>query len=134
MLPVTYCPNDSDNRFRLRRFQIFQRIINEVLSNKQICLILDVGGTSSYWEIFGANLDWKKLQITVANLAVFEANRPQIKSLVCDARNMNEFGDLSFDIVHSNSVIEHVGRWEEMVSMAREVRRLAPRYFVQTPY
>jgi hypothetical protein len=132
--PLTDLPTNPNNRFRSGRFRIFRRIVDDVIRENQQCRILDIGGTPSYWETFAASLDWKRVHVTTTNLTVLKTTRPEIKSLAIDARDMKEFGDLSFDIVHSNSVIEHVGRWNEMALMASEVRRLAPRYFVQTPY
>jgi hypothetical protein len=109
-------------------------MIREVLSAQARCHILDVGGTPGYWMAFGKGLNWSKVKVSVVNLTVSEPGYPQIIPLRGDARRMKEFDDFSFDIVHSNSVIEHVGRWDDMASMAAEVRRLARRYFVQTPY
>jgi hypothetical protein len=43
------------------------------------------------------------------------------------------FGNQSFDIVFSNSVIEHVGSPEAQARFANEIQRVARRYWVQTP-
>ena len=50
-----------------------------------------------------------------------------------DARRMDGFRDGEFDVVFSNSVIEHVGGFKEQMQMAAEIRRVGKRYFVQTP-
>ena len=43
------------------------------------------------------------------------------------------FGDRSFDVCFSNSVIEHVGDARARADFAREVRRVSRRYWVQAP-
>jgi hypothetical protein len=40
----------------------------------------------------------------------------------------------SYDVVFSNSLLEHVGGHAQRAALAREVRSLAPRHWVQTPY
>jgi ubiquinone/menaquinone biosynthesis C-methylase UbiE len=51
---------------------------------------------------------------------------------VADGRNM-PFGDNSFDIVFSNSVIEHLGDKKSQEQFAKEIRRVGKAYWVQTP-
>jgi hypothetical protein len=132
---MPYAPIDSvKNRFRVKRFALFRSIVDRIIAEKGKCRVLDIGGTPNYWEQFGAGLDWSKVEVCTVNVALYETTHSSIKPMVGDARDMPVFPDNSFDVVYSNSVIEHVGRWDDMALMAKEVRRLAPRYFVQTPY
>jgi hypothetical protein len=52
--------------------------------------------------------------------------------IVGDGCNL-PFADGEFDVVFSNSVIEHLGRRESQVCFANEVRRVGKAYWVQTP-
>jgi hypothetical protein len=95
--------------------------------------ILDVGGVEAYW-YDKINLIARPVEITTLNIDAPKAVREGFVSVEGDACHMPQFADQSFDVVHSNSVIEHVGPWVNMMAMANEIRRVAPAYFVQTPY
>lgn len=127
--PQSSSPQSS---FRRKRFAIFAKMVNQIEISDRPINILDVGGTESYWADKISSIN-KDIKITLLNLHKVETKGENFNSVSGDARSMPEFGDNEFDIVHSNSVIEHVGRWRDMKAMAREISRVAPSYFVQTP-
>jgi hypothetical protein len=121
------------NRFRQKRFGRFLAVVDEIASRKGTCRILDLGGKLAYWQALEPLWRDRRCHITLLNLAAEAVTDLRFSSLAGDACALPQFADLSFDLVHSNSVIEHVGRWRDQRNMAREIRRLADRYFVQTP-
>ena len=132
--PFRVTPYDPGNSFRVKRFSLFKKLTDSVLRIQDTCKVLDIGGTEEYWRSFATQLDLRRVQVTVVNIEGGNGALNNIEFLPGDGRSLPNLDDHSFDIVHSNSVIEHVGRWQDMCSMAKEVRRLAQRYFVQTPY
>lgn len=120
-------------RFRQRRFALVQPMIEAVIAAKGSCRIADIGGTEYYWLIASDFLAKAPVEIHLINLEKAETKGRQFVAHAGDACALSHFADDSFDLVHSNSVIEHVGDWKRMARMAGEVRRLAPAYFLQTP-
>jgi SAM-dependent methyltransferase len=125
-------PHDLANRFRRRRMKEFLDLAEPLRRPGRTLRILDVGGTPGYWHALADLYLADDVEITIVNLGQEERDDGNLRLRAGDACRL-PFADDSFDIVHSNSVIEHVGRWPEMSLMAAEVRRLAPSYFVQTP-
>lgn len=126
-------PNSLSFRLRKKRFESVKTLIEHVLVKQNHCRILDLGGEQRYWDISDI-IDDERIQIDLVNLTQVPTTSPRFRSISGSACALTEFNDMSYDLVHSNSVIEHVGSWADMEKMALNVRRLAPLYFVQTPY
>jgi SAM-dependent methyltransferase len=95
--------------------------------------VLDLGGTPSIWN----NPEIPSLHITIFNLPGItgraESSSHDLQFIQGDACAVKGISDRTFDLVFSNSVIEHVGNLERRAAFAREVRRLGKSYWVQTP-
>lgn len=117
------------DRFRAKRFQYFEHCLKRL--DKPL-KILDVGGAESYWINRGYDQQ-KELHITLLNLEKQEVNSDNMISVKGDATNLANFKDDEFDIVFSNSVIEHLYSFDNQMKMAKECLRVGKYHFVQTP-
>jgi hypothetical protein len=115
MRPLLYA---TIRRFRRDRMAEFQRTFRLGPGTH----ILDVGGTTLNWSLIES-----RPKITLLNLPTDgEAD------VVGDGRYL-PFRNRSFDIVFSNSVIEHISSPEDQQRFADEIRRTGRAYWVQTP-
>ena len=129
-------PQSVASRIRRRRIEPLVRLIAASHRRHGRARILDLGGTEEYWGLLPEGfLTAHRAEVTVLNVpgAVTPAVRGPFRVVEGDACHLPQYADGAFDVVHSNSVIEHVGDWARMEAFAGEVRRLAPSYFVQTP-
>jgi 2-polyprenyl-3-methyl-5-hydroxy-6-metoxy-1,4-benzoquinol methylase len=114
---------------RRARFALFLSLLRKLEGPVRV---LDIGGTQAFWNLMaeGEDLD---AEITLLNLRHQPVTSSAFTSATGDARNIPQYADKSFDVVFSNSVIEHVGSYSDQKRMANEVLRVGRRYFVQTP-
>jgi hypothetical protein len=117
-------------RTRRARMKQFNDFLDH--SGPGILRVLDLGGQPHIWQSV-----YRPLDITILNLPGIVDRLPdshhRFTYLEGDACDVKQFADQSFDLVFSNSVIEHVGDEEHQKAFAREARRLGKRYWVQTP-
>ena len=89
--------------------------------------VLDVGGTPDNWRLLEV-----KPNLTILNMPRAGEEIGDTAWVAGDGRRL-PFRDGAFDIVFSNSVIEHVGEASDQAAFAGEIARVGRRYWVQTP-
>ena len=139
-------------RLRQRRMAFFWRLLAGLPVDPEArpLQVLDVGGTAFFWHMLGVDSTSSPailiagegrgggvihcpIHITLLNLSQPSAVPPNFTNLTGDGCAMPQFQEQQFDIVFSNSVIEHVGDFARQQAFANEVRRVGRRFFVQTP-
>jgi hypothetical protein len=113
-------------RMRLRRWELIRKHLPELSEMK----VLDLGGTMQWW----LRAPVRPRHVTIVNLEPSE-EAPWLTVITGDACEADRLvAGQSFDLVFSNSLIEHVGGHKARSALAHVIRSLAPRYLVQTPY
>ncbi len=111
-------------RFRRRRMKRFEREFGIGAGT----LVLDIGGTPECWNLMAA-----RPRVVLLNLpqAIGEPAGEELR--VAGDGRLLPFRDGAFDVVFSNSAIEHVGGKSSQESFARELARVGRGYWIQTP-
>jgi len=131
-------PNSSANKFRRKRFKLFLEMIEPM---QKPVKVLDIGGTENFWEQMNLTSPpapspdrrGEIIDLTILNIEPQNISSKEIHFIQADALELSFIPDKSFDVVFSNSVIEHVGGINEQAKFADEVKRISKRYFIQTP-
>src|SRR5260370_22404833 len=106
-------------RLRLRRWELIRTELPEIPEMN----VLDLGGTLSWW----ARAPIRPRHVTIVNLEVAPEDAPWLTSVAGDACHADSLlAGQSFDLVFSNSLIEHVGGHSSPCALSRSGRLLAP--------
>lgn len=124
--------NEGSISFKLRkkRLEFFSKFCETI---EKPVRILDLGGSDYHWR----NSDFKdnkSFHITLINTEVQNIKDfRNISFIKRDVRDLTFFDDKEYDVVYSNSMFEHLNKFEEQKKIAGEVIRIGKHYFIQTP-
>ncbi len=110
--------------FRRRRMERFVRACGITAETT----VLDIGGTPDCWDLAPV-----RPRLVLLNTPRAKDDLAGADSWVAGDGRALPFRDGAFDLVFSNSVIEHVGDAASQQRFAREVARVGRAYWVQTP-
>jgi len=122
-------PDSAAGRLRNKRFLLFIELAKRFPPPVKV---LDVGGQDEFWMAMDRS-QLPEIDLTLLNIFPSTSRLPNSRCVTGDARWMPEIGDKEFDIVFSNSVIEHVGGLRDQRKMAGECLRTGKAHFIQTP-
>src|SRR5271170_3078516 len=111
-------------RFRTRRMALLAKSVGLTREMR----VLDVGGTIDIWRLAPV-----MPQLVLLNQARARYEIGAGEAVVLGDGASLPFEDQSFDLVFSNSVIEHVGNRAAQARFAAEIARVGKQYWVQTP-
>ncbi|HIJ01800.1 TPA: class I SAM-dependent methyltransferase [Candidatus Woesearchaeota archaeon] len=122
--------NKYSKKSRENKYKIFIKIIKPKKTDK----ILDVGsGLGTFLEeMYPYKNQITSLDINNKDLKELKRKYQQVRIIKGSALKL-PFKDKSIDIIFSNAVIEHVGGWKNQELMAKEIQRVAKKWFVTTP-
>ena len=125
-------PGSFVNKMRKKRFVKIQAEIEKLISQKGNIKILDIGGEIDYWK----NIGWQNNNCTIYLLNLKTVEKPNLLPgfyhVTGNALDLPyQFGE--FDLIFSNSVIEHLGSKENQLQFAESVKQLCNHYIIQTP-
>ncbi len=125
--------NNADSvssKLRKKRLDFFLEYCNKF---EKPMRILDLGGSDYFWRNsdFKNNIDY---HITLININKQDTREFRNLSFIKrDVRDLKIFDDNEYDLVFSNSLIEHFNNFDEQKKLAAEIRRIGRHYFIQTP-
>jgi hypothetical protein len=112
------------HRFRERRNAELKRRFPGLADMR----VLDLGGTPISWRTLGMRAG----HVTIVDLGRAEDPNESWIDVICADACAGGFG--KYDLVFSNSLIEHLGGHDRRKQFADVVRESAPSWWIQTPY
>lgn len=122
-------------RVRKRRACIFRSYV----PHQRPLKVIDIGGTVAFWKAWGIT-ESDQIQVTLINnhhidvsSSGTESDLPFIINELSDANQIQVDRLKKFDLIFSNSFLEHLESRAQQAAMAEKIISSGVRYFIQIP-